>query len=171
MQELTWATAGVGAVALVAIAVALVALVRLRKARAEYVILRGERGDSDLLAAVSRAVREQGSINERLDALVSSQAELAGLGRLAIQRFGLVRYDAFDDMGGRMSFSAALIDDHGDGIIITSINGRTEARTYAKPVRNLRSEHNLSNEERAALDQAAGGRTPSGSRATVTLPP
>ena len=74
-----------------------------------------------------------------------------------------VRYDAFDDMGGRLSFSAALLDDHGDGVVVTSINGRTETRTYAKPIKRLQSEHNLSNEERAAIDMAAGGdeRAPS----------
>jgi hypothetical protein len=65
-------------------------------------------------------------------------------------------------MGGRLSFSAALLDDHGDGIVMTSINGRTETRTYAKPISRLQSEHNLSNEERAAIDMAAAGdeRTP-----------
>jgi hypothetical protein len=61
-----------------------------------------------------------------------------------------------------LSFSAALLDDHGDGLVITSINGRTETRTYAKPIANLRSEHNLSDEERAAIAGAAGsqGRSP-----------
>jgi hypothetical protein len=57
-------------------------------------------------------------------------------------------------MGGRLSFSAALLNDHGDGIVITSINGRSETRTYAKPVKGLTSEHNLSEEEREAIAAA-----------------
>ena len=43
-----------------------------------------------------------------------------------------MRYDAFGDMGGRLSFSVALLDDAGDGLVLTSINGRTETRTYCQ---------------------------------------
>ena len=60
-------------------------------------------------------------------------------------------YDAFADMGGRLSFSAALLDDAGDGLVLTSINGRTETRTYAKGVKSGVSEHTLSPEEEQAI--------------------
>jgi hypothetical protein len=80
----------------------------------------------------------------------------------------MVRYDAFEDMGGRLSFSAALLDDHGNGVVITSINGRTETRTYAKPIVNLKSEHNLSDEERAAIEGAVAGRAKSTAPATAS---
>jgi hypothetical protein len=63
----------------------------------------------------------------------------------------VVRYDAFADMGGRLSFSAALLDDAGDGIVLTSINGRTETRSYAKGVKGGASEHTLSPEEEQAI--------------------
>ena len=66
----------------------------------------------------------------------------------------MVRYDAFGDMGGRLSFSAALYDDDGDGLVISSINGRSETRTYAKPLIDLRSEHRLSPEEEQAISAA-----------------
>ena len=58
----------------------------------------------------------------------------------ALRHVAVVRYDAFGDMGGRMSFSAALLDDAGDGLVLTSINGRTETRTYAKGVKGGASE-------------------------------
>jgi hypothetical protein len=165
-EELTIAVAVLAGIALFSLIVALVALTRLRKARREYMVLRGESGDRDILGAVARAVRKQDEAGKRIDALSASQREQASIGRFALQRFGLVRYDAFEDMGGRLSFSAALLDDHGDGIVITSINGRTETRTYAKSVRGLRSQHNLSEEERAAIEQAAGSKT-EGSRASA----
>ena len=47
-----------------------------------------------------------------------------GLIEGAVRRVGLVRYDAFEDVGGRLSFSCALLDDHGNGVVMTSINGR-----------------------------------------------
>ena len=86
-----------------------------------------------------------------------ARAELAAISRYALQKFAIVRYDAFGDMGGQLSFSVALLDEHGDGVVITSINGRTETRSYAKPVRGMTSAHNLSDEEREAIASAVSG--------------
>ncbi len=71
------------------------------------------------------------------------------LGRFAVQRFNLVRYGAFDDMGGRLSFSAALLDD-----TVTDrdhLHQRPDRGTDVKPISELASEHNLSDEEREAI--------------------
>lgn len=76
----------------------------------------------------------------------------------AVQHVGMVRYDAFEDVGGRLSFSCALLDDRGDGVVITSINGRQDTRVYAKPINGGRSSHNLSEEEVAAIQQANAAR-------------
>jgi hypothetical protein len=59
-------------------------------------------------------------------------------------------------MGGRMSFTAALLDDSGDGLVITSINGRTESRAYAKGVKQGASDQTLSPEETEAIALALG---------------
>src|SRR5438876_8517423 len=66
--------------------------------------------------------------------------------RGSIRNVALLRYDAFEDVGGRLSFSCALLDDEGTGVVLTSINGRQETRVYAKPVTERRSVHNLSRE-------------------------
>lgn len=75
----------------------------------------------------------------------------------AVSKVGIIRYDAFDDMGGALSFSAALLDDHGDGLVISAINGRSETRCYAKPIVDGQSGYNLSREEIAAIDAARSG--------------
>lgn len=72
----------------------------------------------------------------------------------AVRHVGLVRYDAFEDVGGRLSFSCALLDDHGSGVVVTSINGRQDTRVYAKPVTSGGSSYNLSVEEEEAIRQA-----------------
>lgn len=77
--------------------------------------------------------------------------------RGTVQHVGMVRYDAFEDVGGRLSFSCALLDDRGDGVMLTSINGRQDTRVYAKPIRRGESSHNLSTEEDAAIQQALQG--------------
>lgn len=69
-----------------------------------------------------------------------------------LQHLVVVRYDAFGDTGGKLSWSMALLDDHGDGIVLTSINSRADARTYAKEIKAFASESKLSPEEEEALD-------------------
>jgi Protein of unknown function (DUF4446) len=74
--------------------------------------------------------------------------------RASIRNVALLRYDAFEDVGGRLSFSFALLDDEGTGVVLTSINGRQETRVYAKPITEARSTYNLSVEEEEVIRQA-----------------
>jgi uncharacterized protein DUF4446 len=103
-------------------------------------------------------LEEQAGAIERLEGAVRKLAlgerHLGELADEAIRHVGLVRFDAFEDMGGRLSFSAALLDGHGDGVVITSINGRQDTRCYAKRVSGGISSHNLSDEESQAIREA-----------------
>jgi Protein of unknown function (DUF4446) len=72
----------------------------------------------------------------------------------ALRHLSVVRYDAFGDMGGHLSWSAALLDDGGNGIVLTSIHGRSESRTYAKNVTGWSSDQTLSPEEDEAINGA-----------------
>lgn len=76
----------------------------------------------------------------------------------ALRHVAVVRYDAFGDMGGRLSFSAAVVDDDGDGLVISSIHARGESRTYAKGVVGGESDATLSPEEQQALAAARTGK-------------
>lgn len=75
----------------------------------------------------------------------------------AVQRIGLVRFDAFEDMGGQLSFALALLDADGTGAVLSSINGRRETRVYAKAIEHGESVLTLSDEEREAVRRAMGG--------------
>ena len=72
----------------------------------------------------------------------------------SVRRMSLLRYDAFEDVGGRLSFSCAMLDEHDTGVVLTSINGRQETRVYAKPITQGTSTYNLSSEEDEAIRQA-----------------
>jgi Protein of unknown function (DUF4446) len=157
LDQLTTALAAVAGIALLCLILVVALALRLRRVRKDYSILRGEGGEHDVIAAVSRFAKRVESLDHRIDGVAADLQGLGASGRFALQKFYIVRYDAFDDMGGRLSFSAAVLDDHGDGVVITSINGRTETRTYAKPIKGLASDHNLSEEERQAISGAAAG--------------
>ena len=78
----------------------------------------------------------------------------AARGRDALRHLAVVRYDAFGDMGGHLSWSVALLDDGGDGVVLTSIHGRSDARTYAKSISGWTCEQQLSPEELEAIEHA-----------------
>lgn len=72
----------------------------------------------------------------------------------SVQNVGIVRFNAFDDTGSDLSFALALLDYRGDGIVISSLFGRTESRIYAKPVSKGTSSYHLSDEESEAIRKA-----------------
>lgn len=142
------ALAGVG-VAGASLAVAFRANQRLDQLRRTMGLLPGEACDgegidlaNDIVSTVQRLDRENGEL-------------FSGV-RRSLQNIGLVRFDAFEDMGGRLSFCAAMLDIDGNGLVLTSINGRTETRMYAKPVERGVSKYHLSDEEQEAIRRALG---------------
>ncbi|HEX7738040.1 MAG TPA: DUF4446 family protein [Marmoricola sp.] len=108
----------------------------------------------------ARAVRERRPTDDGSDLptdVLGLRQEVAGL-RLdsadALRHLSVVRYDAFTDMGGKLSWSVALLDDHGNGVVLTSIHGRSDARTYAKSISDWSCAQPLSPEEQDAVTHA-----------------
>lgn len=167
-QQQTIAIAAAGGLALISLLVALMSLVRLRKVRTRYRSLRGAGAEGDLMETMHRWQQRLDGVDERIEGLSSTQQLQSEAARGALQRFGMVRFDAFEEMGGRLSFSVAFLDDHGNGVVITSINGRTETRTYAKGIERMTSEHNLSDEELEAISRAQSGKGRADRRAAVS---
>jgi len=71
---------------------------------------------------------------------------------------GVVRYDAFEDVGGSQSFALAVYDEKGDGAVVTSMVGRADCRVYAKEIKAGKADRELSTEEQAAIQAAVKGR-------------
>lgn len=111
-----------------------------------------EKADSRLVS-LDEAVRELFGVTAAHDERIKvTEHRTTG----AIADIALVRYDAFGDMGGRMSFSVALLDAVGDGIVISSLNGRAHSQTYAKSVTEGRGNTKLTDEELQAVTAARG---------------
>lgn len=112
-------------------------------------------GALGVLVGVAASVRV-GRLRSEVAALRADPALAAGVDPKAVRNVSVVRYDAFADMGGRMSYSVALLDTAGDGMVLSAINGRTDARAYAKGVVAGEGEAPLSPEEQQAVDAALG---------------
>ncbi|MFF5208551.1 DUF4446 family protein [Streptosporangium sp. NPDC000396] len=78
----------------------------------------------------------------------------------AIRDVAVFRYDALEEMTGRLSFSVAMMNGLGDGIVLTSINSRSETRTYVRPLRGGKGGQPLSPEEEQAVRAARLGLGP-----------
>jgi hypothetical protein len=94
------------------------------------------------------------SVPAQLLHLAGRVSELESVGNTwaqSLRHVAVVRYDAFGDVSGAQSWSLAILDDAGDGVVVTAINGREAARTYAKNVRAGESDAALSPEELEAI--------------------
>jgi hypothetical protein len=81
----------------------------------------------------------------------------------ALRDLAIVRYDALNEMTGQLSFSVALLNSAGDGVVLSSINGRSETRTYAKVVLGGAGTQPLAPEEEQAVRTAGRGAMSRGS--------
>ena len=139
-----------GSVAVIAFAFAVRSTLRVRKLRRALRVLQAGRGEATIEEAED-VVRQLADVTKRVE-------DLELVAKVSVQHVGLVRFDAFEDMGGHLSFAAALLDADGDGFILTSINGRQETRIYAKPIERGASRYHLSNEEQEAIRRAIASR-------------
>lgn len=74
----------------------------------------------------------------------------------AYQKMGLVKYDAFNQMGGQLSFSLALLDENNNGFILNSVHSTEGCYSYTKEIKNGLSAISLGSEESEALAMAMG---------------
>lgn len=84
-------------------------------------------------------------------------AELFSKHEMAFQKMGLVKYDAFKEMGGKLSFTLALLDEKNNGFLINSVHSSDGCYSYTKRIKNGDSEIALSNEEKVAIERAMQG--------------
>ncbi len=145
------------ALSLVALIAVFVLALRTRALRKAAVVLQAGDRHTSLVGIVARQQVEVEALRAEVvglnQAIERSRIELSD----AIRHVSVVRYDAFGDMGGRLSFSAALLDDAGDGLVLTAIHGRSETRTYVKGVTGGDADMQLSPEEEQAVTYAMKG--------------
>ncbi len=153
LDEIAIAGAGVGVVGILA---AISAHLRISRLRRGFASLDGS-GKETVLDAVRRSGAETSVMHNDLDSLRTELQATRGDVTDALRHVAVVRYDAFGDMGGRLSFTVALLDDAADGVVLSSIHGRSESRSYAKGVKAGSSEQSLSPEEKQAIELAMRG--------------
>jgi hypothetical protein len=154
---------GFEALAVLALAVAIAAGVGLflvfrrlqRYHRNQYVIM-GSRGNVDIVEHVAALDDKLANVRVALEdlTLVARDHDVRIDGTLA--RIGVVRFDAYHDLGGRQSSAVAFLNSLGDGVVITTVVSRDFARMYVKLLKDGASDIPLAPEENEAVEQARG---------------
>src|SRR4051794_34850977 len=134
--------------------------------RRRFTVLWGG-GETDVATLAAGQERRLVALADEVESVRADLGAVRRDVRQSMRNVAVVRYDAFGDMGGRLSFSCAVVDDDGDGLVISSIHARGESRTYAKGVVRGGSENTLTPEEQEALGAARGEPVRSTTRAAT----
>jgi hypothetical protein len=151
------ALAGV-AIGLIALVLASVLAVKLRRLRADQRAVLGDAGERDLVEQAARLERGFVELRDWVEEtstgietrMVAAEGRIDG----CVAHRALVRYDAYGEMSGQQSSTLALLDAHRDGVVVSSIHHRDSARVYFKQIVAGEAEHELSPEEREAVERA-----------------
>jgi len=105
-------------------------------------------------------------LKESFEKISKELEDLKKEGKFSIQKFGVVRFNPFKEIGGNQSFSICLLDGNDDGIVITSLYTKEGNRIYGKPIKRGQSEYILSDEEKKAIEYAKSEKSKLSNKAT-----
>ena len=129
-------------------------MVRLSNMRARYrEMMRGSQSDDleGMLLQHINAVEKVAATNARI---LEENELIRQFLRKTLVRTAMVRFRAFEDMGGDLSYAVAMLDADNDGVIFSSIFARADSRSYIKPIKGGSSEYALTDEEKGVLREA-----------------
>ncbi len=161
MEVGVWVAVAAGVPGLIALVACAFMWVSLRRMRAAQQVLLPDGASAGLIdrqATLQRAMTRLEEGLRDLQSLVERQGEFTEANlRTALRFQGLVRYDAYRDMGGGQSWSIALLDGNRSGAIVTCLHARDHARVYMKELNDGTPGQRLSPEEERAVALALGG--------------
>lgn len=147
-----------GAMAVVALVMALLALggvvfmlARQQRLLGQYQHLMTGTSGGNLEALLHDHIATVRETEVRVEAVDKLAHRLEKSGYFSLQHLGVVRFNPFHDTGGDQSFALALVDGHGNGVVLSSLHGRDFTRVYAKPLQRWESSHSLTDEEKQAI--------------------
>ncbi len=148
---------GISAVLILLIIMYLVCIVKMKKLRKAYnCFMKGK--DMESMEEVLMKQFDRIEVLEEADREKRKEINsLKILMQKSYQKAGLVKYDAFREMSGKLSYALALLDQNDNGVIVTSMYSRDGCFSYAKEVIMGESKINLSEEEQEALEKAVNG--------------
>jgi len=136
----------------------IVSLIKINKLNKKYAaFMKGAKG-KDLESSILTRFSEMDKMKTDIEYIYGKLNIACDMLLTAYQKMSIVKYDAFKEMGGKLSFSLAMLDDKNNGYILTSVHTREGCYTYVKEIIRGESFVVLSEEERKALEEAKNKR-------------
>ena len=139
---------------IISIALMIVFIVKEEKLRKKYMIFMRGKEASSLEQDIIDLYNDNKELKERITQNRRDIKNLYKRETKDFQRVGLVKYDAYQQMGGNLSFALALLNEDNDGFVINSVHSTEGCYMYIKDIKSGACEIELGKEERAALDEA-----------------
>lgn len=150
-EYLAWGSAGLSALLLLVVIWLFLRIRHTDRVRRELLLDEEPQKVDDALAKHNKSIKK---LKEQVVELKKFFEELSAANRKNFQRIGFIRFNPFDDAGGSISFVLAVLDDHNNGVVISSLHGREGDRVYAKEIKAGESKTPLTEEEKMAIQQA-----------------
>ncbi len=131
-----------------------VQMMKLKKLTKKHEIFMQGKNAKSLEKNIETIIESNHALKEETD---NNRREIRSIAKRqmnAFQKFGLIKYDAFKQMGGMLSFSLALLDDYNDGFIINTVHGAEGSYSYTKKIEKGTCKIELGEEEQKALEEA-----------------
>lgn len=144
------------AIILILLILIIVNIISVSKLKKKYKIFMMGNNAKSLENEIIGLFEDNKFIKVSIDKNRNNIEELSKNIELAFQKTGIIKYDAFDHMGGQLSFSLALLDKNNNGFILNSVHGAEGCYTYTKKISGGKSDISLGEEEKQALDMAMG---------------
>ena len=152
--DLGYVVIGMAAVIIILFILLLITMIKDANTRKKYrIFMDGENG-KNLEKAILDKFAAIDSLEENVDEIYKSIKAINSQLVTAYQKIGLVKYDAFKEMGGKLSFALAMLDGNDSGWIINAMHSREGCYTYVKEIVKGESYVELAEEEAEALDKA-----------------
>jgi len=132
----------------------IVSLVKIKRLKKKYNHFMSGLSDKNFEQMLEENISNVLNVKENNKRLDKEIEQIKNNLAFCIQKVGIVRFNAFENMGSDLSFAIALLDSNDNGVVISSIYSRESSSTYAKPIVNGKSAYSLSEEELQAINKA-----------------
>ncbi len=147
---------GMAAVIAISIILIIIQMVKLSKLKKKYSVFMQGKDAKSLEKDIIGLYEDNKFIKVSIEKNKNDIRELFKKQELSFQKVGIVKYDAFKQMGGQLSFSLALLNENDCGFIINSVHSTEGCYSYSKEIKNGQCSILLGEEEKQALDMAMG---------------
>lgn len=152
--DLDYIVIGLAALVLILIILMIINVVQLRKLKKKYKLFMNGKDANSLEDVLSKRLNQIDSLIQSNSENEKNIAKIFKNMQFTYQKMGLVKYDAFHEMGGKLSFSLAMLNEKNDGFVLNAMHSREGCYTYIKEIVDGNSIIVLAEEEKEALDMA-----------------